>query len=156
MSVTTKTSSTPPEKIIAGIALLAAGYAPKRLARFLNVNPWRVKQIQSIKAEAERELELNKTLGELVKARLASAYRTVAADALVQAHEQLPAASALQAMTISGIATDKSVVLGGKNGGQAINMGLSLSLHVTKELDAIDTQLAALVTVPAAPADDAE
>lgn len=125
--------------------MLAAGYAPKRLARFLNVKAWRVREIQAIHEAGQRELEKDQVWIDHAKAQLTKGFLSNAADALVQANESLPSASALQAATIAGISVDKALALSQK--GPAVNVSQHVHLHVAKAIDEIDAQLAKLVDV---------
>lgn len=143
MPLVQSTDKTPthPAKVIAGTALLLAGYTSKRMARFLNLKKWRSDEIVKIKERAVKELEADGAWTEVVKANLTKGYLLHAGAALVQSAEKLSEASSAQAMVVSGIAVDKALALGQKG---PMPPQQHLHLHVSKTLAEIESRMATL------------
>jgi len=137
---------TTPTKIIAGLALLTAGYNGTQLGRYLNLDRWRTDEIEEIYKKAERELQNDTVWIEAAKMHLTKGFLQHAAAALIQSADTLTGASALQAATIAGIATDKALALTGKAPQQAPQT--HLHLHVTKQLEEIESKLKMLTSEP--------
>lgn len=132
-------NKTRPEDIIAGVALLAAGYDGKRMSRYLNLAGWQLKEVESIKAKAIANLSSDNALMDVMKNELAKGLLIHAKASLIQSAEVLPEASALQAATVMGISIDKHLALTGKLPPPAPQ--LHLHTHVSSELDRIEKSI---------------